>query len=41
MGFRQIEETHLMENIIYNELRRRGYSVDVGLIEVRESDERK
>ena len=40
LGFRQIEETHLMENIIYNELRRRGYSVDVGLIELRESDER-
>ena len=41
LGFRQIEETHLMENIIYNELRRRGYSVDVGLIELRESDERR
>ncbi|MBP3477534.1 MAG: ATP-binding protein [Lachnospiraceae bacterium] len=39
LGFRQIEETHLMENIIYNELRRRGYSVDVGLIEVRETEE--
>lgn len=38
LGFRQIEETHLMENIIYNELRRRGYSVDVGLIEVRETE---
>lgn len=36
LGFRQIEETHLMENIIYNELKRRGYSVDVGLVEVRE-----
>ena len=30
LGFRQIEETYLMENIIYNELRRRGYSVDAG-----------
>lgn len=39
LGFRQIEETHLMENIIYIELRRRGYSVDVGLIEIREFDE--
>lgn len=35
LGFRQIEETHLMENIIYTELKRRGYSVDVGLVEVR------
>ena len=38
LGFRQIEETHLMENIIFNELRRRGYLVDVGLIEIREPD---
>ncbi len=38
LGFRQIEETHLMENIIYNELKRRGYSVDVGLVEIREND---
>ncbi len=38
LGFRQIEETHLMENIIYNELKRRGYTVDVGLVEVRETD---
>ena len=38
LGFRQIEETHLMENIIFNELRRRGYLVDVGLIEIRETD---
>lgn len=38
LGFRQIEETHLMENIIYNELRRRGYSVDVGLVDIREQD---
>lgn len=35
LGFRQIEETHLMENIIYNELRSRGYSVDVGVAEKR------
>ena len=33
LGFRQIEETHLMENVIYNELCRRGYSVDVGCVE--------
>ncbi len=36
LGFRQIEPTHIMENIIYNELRFRGYSVDVGVIESRE-----
>ena len=35
LGFRQIEETHIMENIIYNELRSRGYSVDVGIVEKR------
>lgn len=39
LGFRQIEETHLMENIIYNELCRRGYAVDVGVVEIREGDE--
>lgn len=33
LGFRQIEQTHLMENIIYNELRVRGYHVDIGVIE--------
>ncbi|MEG1506304.1 MAG: ATP-binding protein [Bacilli bacterium] len=33
LNFRQQEETHLMENIIYNELLVRGYNVDVGLIE--------
>lgn len=39
-GFRQIEETHLMENIIYNELRIRGFKVDVGCVEavVRDKD---
>lgn len=35
LGFRQVEETHLMENVIYNELRSRGYSVDVGVVEKR------
>ncbi len=33
LGFRQVEENHLMENIIYNELRIRGYHVDVGIVE--------
>lgn len=35
LGFRQIEETHLMENVIYNELRCRGYLVDVGVVDIR------
>lgn len=39
LNFRQIEETHLMENAIYNELLYRGYSVDVGVVEVYEKDE--
>ena len=33
INFRQIEQTHGMENVIYNELRRRGYNVDVGVVE--------
>ena len=33
LNFRQQEETHIMENIIYNELRMRGYRIDVGLVE--------
>lgn len=33
LDFRQIEFTHTMENVIYNELRRQGYTVDVGLVE--------
>ena len=37
LGFRQIEETHLMENVIYNELRVRGYQVDVGVVEYYET----
>ena len=41
LNFRQVEETHLMENVIYNELRRCGYSVDVGMIEVRSATQRK
>ncbi len=38
LGFRQQEETHLMENVIYNELVARGYVVDVGVVEVSEKD---
>ena len=41
LNFRQQEENHLMENIIYNELLIRGYNVDVGVVEVREKDTRK
>ena len=33
LNFRQMEENHIMENVIYNELRIRGYHVDVGLVE--------
>lgn len=39
LDFRQIEETHLMENILYNELRMRGYNVDVGSIKQRYIDQ--
>ncbi len=35
LNFRQIEENHIMENIIYNELRMRGFNVDVGVVEIR------
>jgi uncharacterized protein len=35
IDFRQLEETHIMENIIFNELRSRGYRVDVGVVEVK------
>ncbi|MEE3414761.1 MAG: ATP-binding protein [Prevotella sp.] len=38
LDMRQQEETHIMENIIYNELRTRGYSVDVGMVEIRKPD---
>ncbi|NBI19193.1 ATP-binding protein [Neglecta sp. X4] len=37
LNFRQQEETHIMENIIYNELLCRGYSVDVGVVEITET----
>ena len=40
LGFRQQEKTHLMENAIYNELCARGYSVDVGNVEVNTVDEK-
>ena len=39
LGFRQIEFSHMMENVLYNELCARGYSVDVGLVEIWERDE--
>lgn len=38
LNFRQQEETHIMENVMYNELCVRGYSVDVGQVEVWEKD---
>lgn len=39
LNFRQQEETHIMENIIYNELLIRGYKVDVGIVEIYEKNE--
>ena len=39
LEFRQLEQTHLMENVIYNELLYRGYSVDVGVVETVRKDE--
>ncbi|MBQ8146093.1 MAG: ATP-binding protein [Clostridia bacterium] len=39
LNFRQIEGSHIMENLIYNELRYRGYYVDVGMVEAREKNE--
>ena len=38
LNFRQMERTHLMENVLYCDLRRRGYAVDVGVIERVEKD---
>jgi len=38
LNFRQQEETHIMENVLYNELRMRGYLVDVGAVEVWSKD---
>ena len=37
LNFRQTEENHLMENVLFNELKIRGYAVDVGVVETRES----
>ena len=39
INFRQFEQTHAMENIIYNELRMRGYRVDVGVVPITEKNE--
>ena len=41
LNFRQQEENHIMENIIYIELKRRGFKVDVGVVEARDKDGRK
>lgn len=38
INFRQLEETHTMENVIYNELLSRGYSVDVGVVTIQQRD---
>ncbi len=40
LNFRQIEETHIMENVLYNELRYRGFNVDIGEIKVSEKTDR-
>ena len=39
LGFRQLEETHLMENVLFNDLIRRGFDVDVGVVEKNARDE--
>lgn len=41
LNFRQIEETHIMENVIYNELRYRGFNVDIGEVNVNEKTNRR
>ena len=41
LNYRQLEQTHLMESVIFNELLHRGYAVDVGVVEVRELKEGK
>mgnify|MGYP004533107725 FL=1 len=38
LNFRQIDKGHIMENIIYNELLRRGYNVDIGVVEMNETN---
>lgn len=40
LEFRQINDTHIMENIIFNELRFRGYNVDIGTVSVNEKTDR-
>ncbi len=40
IDFRQLEESHIMENVIYNELRSRGYRVDVGIVESRTTNKK-
>lgn len=39
VDFRQLEPTHTMENVLYNDLRRNGFSVDVGMVETFKRDE--
>lgn len=39
LNFRQFEQTHAMENVIYNELKMRGYNVDVGVVPIAERNE--
>lgn len=41
LNFRQLEESHIMENILFNELLCRGCNVDVGVVPIREGDDRK
>ncbi len=38
LNFRQVEETHAMENIIFNELKVRGYNIDIGVVVMNETD---
>ena len=41
LNFRKLEDTHLLENVLYNELKIRGYSVDVGVVEINNKDKSK
>lgn len=41
LNYRQLEQTHLMENVIFNELLNRGFTVDVGVVELREKKDGK
>ncbi len=41
LNYRQLEQTHLMENVIFNELLHRGFAVDVGVVELREKKDGK